>query len=84
MTEVKAKEVPKVGFFTGLTTGVVQGIKGLFSFGGNEEKSSNREVSVHTSDVMNENHRLMDFIKSEGLLEKWLTADDGKVSVVDK
>ena len=81
VTVTQQQEVPKVGFFTGLTKGVVKGIKGLFTFGGtSEEKSTKREYSVQTADVMNENHRMIEFIKSEGLLEKWLSADQDKVS----
>lgn len=54
--------------------GFLSSIHGFF-FPCRENKNNNREVLVEQSNLMNENHKLLSFIKSEGLLEKFLTKE---------
>ena len=77
--EVQEAKVETTG---GGMYGLFNSVCGFFSWRKNKasETRDTREESVKTADLMNENHKLLAFIKSEGLLEKFLS-DDCNTSV---
>ena len=76
----EVQEVSKVETTGGGMYGLFSSMIGFFSWRQDKVGGDTREDTVKTADLMNENHKLLAFIKSEGLLEKFLS-DDGSSSV---